>query len=445
MYSPTDLHNYQHKAIDFVMREKRCMLALDMGLGKTVSTLTAVCDLLDGFAIQKVLVIAPLRVANTVWAKEVANWEQLKGLKVSVCTGTESQRNQGLMKTADIYVINRENVEWLVGNQKKWSFDCVVIDESDSFKSHSSKRFKALRKVLPDTAYMVLLTGTPSPNGLGDLWAQMYLIDFGQRLGRTVTAFRDRFFDKDFFGHKYTLRAGAAEKIHALISDKVLSMSAEDYLELPDRIDLIERVTLPDIDAYTDFEKSLFASFPEGEEIEAVNGAALAGKLLQWANGAAYIDAHKNFVDIHSAKLDALSDIIENNSGENILVAYNYQHDLTRLQARFPSGVLLDKDPETVAKWQRGEIKLMFAHPQSAGHGLNLQSGGCLSIWFGLCWSLGHYQQFNARLHRQGQTRPVRIIHIIATGTIDERVMAVLSEKGAVQNNLLKALKSTLL
>lgn len=445
MPSLSDLHNYQHRAVDFIHSEKRCMLALDMGLGKTISTLTAISNLSDSFSIHSALIIAPLRVANSVWAKEAASWEHTKHLKVSVCIGSESQRNQALMKTADVYVINRENVEWLVKNQKKWSFDCVVIDESDSFKNQASKRFKALRKILPDTQYMVLLTGTPVPNGLGDLWAQMYLIDFGERLGRTVSAFRDRFFDKDFFGHKYSLRPGAAAKIQTLVADKVLSMSAEDYLELPKRIDLIERVALPDLGAYLDFEKSLFASFVDGEEIEAVNGAALAGKLLQWANGAAYTDEHKNFVDIHAAKLDALADIIDANAGENILVAYSYQHDLTRLQARFPEGVLLDKNPETVARWQRGEIKLMFAHPQSAGHGLNLQDGGCLSIWFGLCWSLGHYQQFNARLHRQGQTRPVRIVHIIAEGTIDERVIEVLSQKGAVQNNLLKSLKRALL
>lgn len=444
MPSLSDLHHYQHKAIDFIKEEKRCLLALSMGLGKTISTLTAVSDLLDSFMIQKVLVIAPLRVANSVWSKEAANWEHTKHLRISVCTGTENQRLQGLMRTADVYVINRENVEWLVTNQSKWTFDCVVIDESDSFKNHASKRFKALRKIIPETNYMILLSGTPSPNGLADLWAQMYLIDFGERLGRTVSSYRQRFFSQDFFGHKFILREGSDKKIHALLADKVLSMAAEDYLELPDRIDLVERVTLPKktmLD-YKEFETSLLATLPDGEEIEAMNAAVLAGKLLQYANGAVYTDEHGNWSEIHDAKLDALADIIEANEGENILVAYNFKSDLIRLKNRFPQAVILDKNPQTVERWQRGEIKLLLAHPQSAGHGLNLQDGGCLSIWFGLCWSLGHYQQFNARLHRQGQTRPVRIVHIIADGTIDERVMTVLSEKDAVQNNLLKALKS---
>jgi SNF2 family DNA or RNA helicase len=271
----------------------------------------------------------------------------------------------------------------------------------------------------------------------------MYLIDFGERLGRTMTSYKDRFFEKDYMGYNFTLREGSAGKIHDLLRDKVLSMSSEDYLELPDRISLVEAVDLPPatLREYKDFETTLLATLPDGEEIEAMNAAVLAGKLLQYANGAIYTDEHHNWTNIHDVKLDALAEIIENNSGENILVAYNFKHDLAKLQQRFPSGVALDKDPNTVVRWQQGKIKLMFAHPQSAGHGLNLQDGGCLAVWFGLTWSLGHYQQFNARLHRQGQQRPVRIIHIIASGTIDERVVSVLSLKGAVQNNLLNALK----
>lgn len=442
MRSLTDLHVYQHKAIDFIKRKKRCLLALSMGLGKTVSTLTAIADLLDSFEIHRVLIIAPLRVANTVWAKEAADWEQTNHLKISVCTGSERERLSALMRTADIYVINRENIEWLI-NVQKWNFDCVVIDESDSFKNHASKRFKALRKVIPDTNFMILLSGTPSPNGLTDLWSQLYLIDFGQRLGRTVSGYRQRFFEQDFFGHTWTIREGSASKIHALISDKVLSMQAEDYLELPSRIDLIETVELSnkDLRQYQDFENNLFAVLPDGEEIEAMNAAVLAGKLLQYANGAIYTDENHNWSEIHNAKLDALADIIEANEGENILVAYNFKSDLERLQKRFPQGVALDKHPQTVERWQHGEISLMFAHPQSAGHGLNLQAGGCVSVWFGLCWSLGYYQQFNARLHRQGQGRPVRIIHLIAKDTIDERIMEVLAQKDATQKKLLKALR----
>lgn len=439
----SDLHQYQLHAIEFIKREKRCLLAISMGLGKTVSTLSAINDLIDSFTIRKALIIAPLRVANSVWAQEAKMWDHTKHLKVSVCTGNERQRLSALMQDADIFVINRENVEWLITSQKKWRFDCVVVDESDSFKNASSKRFKALRKVLPDTTHMVLLSGTPSPNGLLDMWAQMYLIDFGERLGRTMTSYKDRFFEKDYMGYNFTLREGGADRIHNLLRDKVLSMSSEDYLELPDRIDLIETVDLPTrtLEDYKDFESTLLATLPDGEEIEAMNAAVLAGKLLQYANGALYTDEHHNWSELHDVKLDALADVIENNEGENILVAYNFKHDLVRLQQRFPSGVALDKDPNTVVRWQQGKIKLMFAHPQSAGHGLNLQDGGCLAVWFGLTWSLGHYLQFNARLHRQGQQRPVRIIHIVARDTIDERVLSVLSLKDAVQNNLLNALK----
>jgi SNF2 family DNA or RNA helicase len=439
----SDLHQYQLHAIDFIKREKRCLLAISMGLGKTISTLTAINDLIDSFTIRKTLIIAPLRVANSVWAQEAELWDHTKHLKVSICTGNERQRLTALMQDADIFVINRENVEWLVKSQKNWRFDCVVVDESDSFKNASSKRFRALRKVLPDTTHMVLLSGTPSPNGLLDVWAQMYLIDFGERLGRTMTSYKDRFFEKDYMGYNFTLREGSAGKIHDLLRDKVLSMNSKDYLELPDRISLVEPVDLPPstLREYKDFETTLLATLPDGEEIEAMNAAVLAGKLLQYANGAIYTDEHHNWTNIHDVKLDALAEIIENNSGENILVAYNFKHDLAKLQQRFPSGVALDKDPNTVVRWQQGKIKLMFAHPQSAGHGLNLQDGGCLAVWFGLTWSLGHYLQFNARLHRQGQQRPVRIIHIIASDTIDERVVSVLSLKGAVQNNLLNALK----
>ena len=438
-----DLHQYQLHAIEFIKREKRCLLAISMGLGKTISTLTAINDLIDSFTIRKTLIVAPLRVANSVWAQEAELWDHTKHLKVSVCTGSERQRLTALMQDADIFVINRENIHWLVKVQKKWRFDCVVIDESDSFKNASSKRFRALRKILPETTHMILLSGTPSPNGLLDIWAQMYLIDFGERLGRTMTSYKDRFFEQDYMGYNYTPREGSADKIHNLLRDKVLSMSSEDYLELPDRIDLTMSVELPSktLLDYKEFETTLLATLPDGEEIEAMNAAVLAGKLLQYANGAMYTDELHNWTHIHEVKLDALAEVIENNEGENILVAYNFKHDLMRLQQRFPSGVVLDKDPETITRWQQGKIKLLFAHPQSAGHGINLQAGGCLAVWFGLTWSLGHYQQFNARLHRQGQGRPVRIIHIIAADTIDERVVSVLSLKGAVQKNLLNALK----
>lgn len=439
----SDLHCYQRRAVDFILEKKRCALFLDMGLGKTVSSLTAASDLIDSCAVEKVLVIAPLRVANSVWAQECVSWQHLSHLKVSVCTGSERQRMAGLMRTADIYTINRENVTWLVQHYgKNWPFDAVIVDESSSFKSHASKRWKALKRVLPFTEYMVLLTGTPSPNSLLDLWPQLYLVDFGERLGRTVTGYKQRFFEQDYMGYRWTAKEGAANTIHNLIGDVCLSMSAEDYLELPKRIDLVHNVNLPAkaMASYLALEKELLAELPDGEEVEAINAAALANKLLQFCNGASYTDDKGSWSEIHTAKLDALEEIVELND-EPILVAYNYKTDAERIKARFPDAVLLDKNTETIDRWNRGEIKLLLAHPASAGHGLNIQQGGALCVWFGLNWSLELYQQFNGRLHRQGQTKPVRIIHIVAEGCIDERVLSVLEDKNATQSALLYALK----
>ena len=439
-----NLHAYQRRAISFIKDRRRCGLFLDMGLGKTSSALTAVSDLRDEFAIHKVLIVAPLRVANSVWAQEARKWAHQKHLRVSVCTGPQKARLAALQTDADVYVINRENLDWLVeAKGAKWPFDMVIIDESSSFKNSSTKRFKALRRVLPKTEYMVLLTGTPSPNGLLDIWSQMYLIDFGQALGRTMTSFKQRFFEPDFMGYKFTPREGSADKIHSLIAPSVIHMSAEDYLELPSRIDLIERVDLPSnsLTIYNDFEKTLLAELEDGEEVEAVTAAALANKLLQFANGGMYTDANGSWSSIHTEKLDALAEIIEDNPNENLLVAYNYRFDLERLKARFPDAVVLDKAQETIDRWNRGEIKILLAHPASAGHGLNLQSGGATIVWFGLTWSLEYYQQFNARLHRQGQTKPVKILHVVARKTIDERVLHVLSSKNATQQQLLTALK----
>jgi SNF2 family DNA or RNA helicase len=444
MLSRNNLHDYQNRAVDFIKTKERCALFLDMGLGKTTSTLTAISDLIDGFAVNRVLVIAPLRVANSVWKQETEKWRHLEHLRVSVCTGSDKARRSALHRDADIYVINRENIVWLVELYgKKWPFDMVVVDESSSLKNPSTKRFKGLKKILPYTNYMVLLTGTPSPNSLMDLWSQMYLVDFGESLGRTVTAFRQRFFEQDFMGYTWKIRAGSDEKIHGLIASKVISMSAEDYLDMPDRIDLEVKVTLPPkiLAQYRDFEKTLLAQLESGEEIEAVSAAALANKMLQMSNGAAYYDEHKNWAEIHTEKLDALSDIVEDNPDENILVAYNYKFDLERLLKRFPYAVVLDKEQSTIGRWNAGEIKMLLAHPASAGHGLNIQRGGSMIVWFGLNWSLELYQQFNARLHRQGQTKPVRVVHIVSEDTIDQRVLSVLSDKNATQASLLKSLK----
>ena len=444
MLSRADLHDYQNRTVEFIKSKKRCGAFLQMGMGKSVSTLTAVTDLIDELSVRKVLVIAPLRVANSVWAQEVAKWKHLEHLRVSVCTGAEKTRRAALHRDADIYVINRENVVWLVELfGKKWPFDMVVVDESSSVKNPSSKRFRALKKVLPFTSHMVILTGTPSPNGLIDLWSQMYLVDFGESLGRTVTGYRQRFFDQDYMGRKWILRDGSADKIHALISDRVISMDAADYLILPERIDLNEKITLPPdaIRRYKEFEKTLLAQLETGEEVEAMTAATLANKLLQFASGSMYVDEHKNYAEIHSAKLDTLAEIVDENEGENLLVAYNYRFDLERLLKRFPQAVVLDKEQSTIDRWNRGEIKILLAHPASAGHGLNIQAGGAIIVWFSLNWSLELYQQFNARLHRQGQEKPVRIIHMLAEGTIDERVMAALGCKDATQSSLLNALK----
>ena len=446
MLTRMQLHKYQERSVAFIKDRKRCGLFLDMGLGKSVSTLTAIIDLLEDFSVRRVLVIAPLRVANSVWSQEVQKWQHLLGLRVSVCTGSEKQRLTALHMDADVFVINRENITWLVEQYgTRWLFDMVVVDESSSFKNASTKRFKALRKILPATEYLVLLTGTPSPNSLLDLWSQMYLIDFGQSLGRTMTAYKQRFFEQDYMGYKFTPREGSAAIIHNLIAPGVIHMSAEDYLELPKRIDLIERVDMPSaaLETYIKFEKTLLAQLDDGEEVEAISAAVLANKLLQFANGGIYTNKNRDWSEIHSIKLDTLEEIVEDNPNENIIVAYNYRFDLERLQKKFPSAVTMDKKQETIDRWNRGEIKMMLAHPASAGHGLNLQGGGSFIVWFGLTWSLEYYQQFNARLHRQGQTRPVRILHILTKETIDERVLSVLSMKNATQNKLLMALKPT--
>ena len=444
MLSREHLHPYQRRSVDFIKDRRRCGLFLDMGLGKSVSTLTAALDLIQSFAVHKVLVVAPLRVANSVWAQERDKWEHLKPLRVSVCTGPSKRRLAALQMDADVYVINRENVEWLVEQYgTRWPFDMVVIDESSSFKNASSKRFKAMRKVLPYTNYMVLLTGTPSPNGLIDLWSQVYLIDFGHALGRTMTAYKQRFFEQDYMGYNFTLRPGADQTIHDLISPFTVHMSAEDYLELPPRIDVTVKTSMPPAaqETYRNFERTLLAELDDGEEVEAMTAAVLANKLLQFANGGMYTDEKRNYSDIHSTKLDALAEIIEDNANENVLVSYNYRFDLERLQKRFSDAVVLDKQQETIDRWNRGEIKLLLAHPASAGHGLNIQAGGSLIVWFGLTWSLEHYLQFNARLHRQGQLKPVRVIHIVAEDTIDERVLNVLAAKDKTQSALLRALK----
>ncbi len=439
-----DLHEYQRRGVEFIKDKKRVFMLLDLGLGKTVTTLTAISDLLDSFTVNKVLVIAPLRVANSVWPVEVGLWSHLNHLKVNVATGSERKRIAALSSSCDIVSINRENIKWLVDYYgKNWPFDCVVVDESSSFKNNSSQRFKAIKKILPATDYIVALTGTPSPNGLLDLWSQVFMLDFGTTLGRTMTAYKQRFFEADYMGYKFTPKEGSDKKIHDLIKPFTLSMSAADYLELPPRIDSVIHVDLPAkiLAQYKEFENDLILEVQE-YELEAQSAAVLANKLLQWCNGATYTDEHKNWITLHDEKLNALSDLVEENSGENMLIAYNFKTDLVRLQKKFPDAVVLDKHQETIDNWNAGKIKMLLAHPASAGHGLNLQKGGSMLVWFGLSWSLELYQQFNGRLYRQGQVKPVRVVHLAASGCIDERVMSVLSCKDATQKDLLNALKT---
>lgn len=442
MLSRDNLHDYQERGVQFVCDVPRCALWLDLGLGKTTTTLTAISDLLDGLAVERVLIVAPLRVANTVWKQEAKKWEHLQHLRVVVCTGTERQRIASLHETADIYVINRENVKWLVDFYKrKWPFDMVAIDEASSFKSSKAQRFKALRKVTDKIDRLVELTATPSSNGLLDLWAQIALIDGGERLGRTMTAYKNRFFESDYMGYTWTPRKQSDEIIHGLIDDIVMTMRAEDYLELPERIDSVISMPLKPVlmKQYDELEREFLIQLEE-DEITAMNAATLAGKLLQFSNGALYTNEHGMFKTLHNEKLDALEELVECND-EPMLVAYNYKSDLARLRERFPSAEVLGKDDETIARWNRGEIKLMLAHPASAGHGLNLQHGGSLIVWFGLNWSLELYQQFNGRLYRQGQTKPVRVIHLVAKDCIDEKVLTAIENKAKTQDDLLNALK----
>ena len=437
------MHNYQHRGVEFIVNTKKCALWLDMGIGKTLTSLTAIVDLLDSFDVTKVLVIAPLRVANTTWHKELENWEHTKHLTYSIVTGSDKKRRAALYKSADVYIINRENIKWLVELYgDKWSFDMVVIDESSSFKSSQSQRWKALRKIMPYVDRLVELTGTPTSNGLLDLFAQIYLLDIGQRLGRTMTAYKSRFFESDYMGFKYTPRDGSKDVIYKLIEDVVMTMRAEDYLELPARMDITIPVQISaKLKAQYDELENEFMAEIEDVSVAVFNAAALANKLLQFCNGAVYVDEHKNWVELHKEKLDALSDIVEDNQGENILVAYNYKTDLERLVKRFPDAVVMDKEGLAVQQWNDGEIKMLLAHPASAGHGLNLQAGGNIIVWFGLNWSLELYQQFNGRLHRQGQTKPVKIIHLVAEGCIDEKVITAIGDKAETQNDLLEALK----
>lgn len=402
----------------------------------------------DRFEINKVLVVAPLRVAEDTWTKESAKWDHLRGLRVVRVLGSQAQRIRALETDADIYCINRENIPWLVKYYgTEWPFDGVVLDELSSFKSPSSKRFKAMRKVRPLIKHIVGLTGTPSPNGLIDLWAQIYLLDQGKRLGRTLTEYRNRYFNpgrrNGYVVYDWVPKDGAEDEIYRRISDICISMKACDYLKLPERVDVVRTVKLDDEaqTAYTEMEKEAVLELGPNEIVDAGTAAVVSGKLLQIANGAVYDENGKTHI-IHESKLDTLEDVIEAVNGRPVLVFYAYQHDLERIMQRFPQARKLEGSAEIDA-WNRGEIPILLAHPAGAGHGLNLQAGGNHIVWFGLTWSLELYQQANARIYRQGvKGERVTITHLVTEGTIDEDVMRVLDGKATRQDALLEAVKA---
>lgn len=441
-------HEYQEYATNFILSHPIAAILLEMGLGKSVITLTAIFDLtLDSFLIRKVLVIAPLRVARDTWPAEIEKWDHLNGLTYSVAIGSEAQRKAALLQRAQVYLINRENVDWLINDSGiPFDYDMVVIDELSSFKSHTAKRFRALRKVRPNVKRIVGLTGTPSSNGLMDLWAEIGILDMGQRLGRYISHFRNAYFVPDKRNQQiiftYKPKPGAEEAIYRLISDITISMKNTDYLKLPDLV-INEIPVLLSEDERQQYEimRSEMVLSIKGKEIDAVNAAALSNKLLQMANGAVYV-GNGGVIRIHDRKLDALEDIIEAANGKPVLIAYWYKHDLERIMERFPA-IQLD-NAESIKRWNDGEIPVAVIHPASAGHGLNLQAGGSCLVWFGLTWSLELYQQTNARLWRQGQMDTVIIHHIVAKDTIDEQVMKTLKRKDKTQTALIDAVKANL-
>lgn len=457
MPTRSDLHAYQERAVKFMRDNPKCALMLDLGLGKTIATLTGVQDLLSEFEAFRVLVVAPLRVTDNTWPAELDAWDHLdldyQRLRVKRRRLTKKPPHKYEITTNyepghQLYLVNIDVLIYLVDHFRKgWPFDMVILDESSLFKNYDSQRFKRMKRVLPSINRLVLLTGTPAPNGLLDLWPQIFLLDNGQRLFRTITGYRNHYFESDYMGYNWTPRAGSEEDIYGRVADLCLRLDADDYLELPERIDNRVVVEIPErrMAEYRKLEKDSLLALTEDDTVVAGSAGVLVGKLLQFANGALYVhDEHgkrTRWEAVHDAKLKALEEIHDTAGGQPLLVAYYYQSDLERLQAKFPDAVVLDQDTATVEAWNRGEIDMLLAHPQAAGHGLNLQHGGSLLVWFSLTWSLEHYQQFNARLHRQGQTNTVVVHHIVAAGTVDEDVLAALGDKGATQGRLLEALK----
>lgn len=453
MLERNQMHDYQKRAVAHIINNECSALFLSCGLGKTVSTLTAIKELIDSCIISNVLIIAPKRVAEVTWKDEIANWEHLNGLTISVIAGTVKERREAMGRKADIYTIGRDNIVWLVMEYGgiKLPYDMVVIDELTSFKNQASKRFKALRKVRKFIPRVVGLTGTPSPNGLIDLFAQMYLIDQGQRLGKSITAYRDRFFRPDKRNgdvvYSYALKIPQEEtekQISDLISDITISMEAEDYLKMPDRMPIYDYVELPPkaMEAYSTFEREQIIELINSDEpLTAASAAALGNKLQQMAGGRVY-DADRKVIDVHDEKIEKLKEIVEASNGEPVLVAYAFKHEQARiLEALKEFKPRKLETAQDIADWNAGKAPLMIAHPASIGHGINIQKGGHILVWFGMTWSLELYQQFNARLYRQGQMKPVMIHHIVAKNTIDEKIIKALEGKKQTQDGLMQSIK----
>ena len=445
-------HDYQKYAINFIKEHPIAAILLDMGMGKTSIVLAALNDLIfDRFEVSKVLIIAPLRVAKHTWSTEIQKWDQLKGLRYSIVVGTAAERRRALMVDADIYIINRENIPWLIEKSGlPFDYDMVVIDELSSFKNWQAKRFRALMKVRPKVKRIVGLTGTPSSNGLMDLFAEYKILDMGERLGRFISQYRLDYFVPDQMNgpvvYSYRLRPGADRRIYNRISDITISMKGTDHLKMPELVNSEYMVYMDEHERrkYEQMKKNLVLSLPGGE-VTAANAASLSGKLTQMANGAVYSDAG-GIENIHDRKLDALEDMIEAANGKSLLVAYWYKHDLIRISRRLDArGVRygkLDTD-KSICDWNAGRLEVGLIHPASAGHGLNLQSGGSTLVWFGMIWSLELYQQTIARLWRQGQESGTVVVqHILTAGTVDERIMKALSEKDATQARLIDAVKA---
>ena len=439
-------HNYQNYAKDFILAHKVSALFLDCGLGKTIITLTAINELMyDSFEISKVLIIAPLRVAQSTWKDEIEKWDHLNLLRYSIAVGDEKERLKALKQKSDIYIINRENVDWLVTKSGiDFNFDMLIIDELSSFKSHTSKRFKSLLKIRPYFERVVGLTGTPSSNGLMDLWAEFRVLDLGERLGRYITHYRNEYFLPDKRNgaviFSYKPQPNAEERIYRRLADMTISMKSTEYLKMPELILNDIEINLDEEDQikYKKFKKEMVMTIQE-KEIDAINAASLSNKLIQLANGSIY-DEDKKFYEVHNKKLDKLEEIIESANGKLVLVAYWFKADKERIEKRFKVKEI--KTVDDIKQWNMGMINLALIHPASAGHGLNLQSGGSTLVWFSLTWSLELYQQTNARLYRQGQKDTVVIHHLITKNTIDEDIMKSLKRKDKTQEALMKAVKA---